>query len=285
MCAAAFFQLSLESFAEFPHKAAMSTQSLPDVAFLQRLADAAAAETLPLFRSASLVENKEQDGFDPVTAADKQAEAAIRAVIEEVFPDHGIIGEEHGSVRQDASHVWIIDPIDGTRAFISGLPVWGTLVGLRVDGVARAGFMSQPYTGEFFVADGEKSMLIRKGEEPVRLSTRKRHTISEATLFTTTPALFATGTMRDAWDRLESKVRLPRYGTDCYAFAMVAAGFADIVVDPGLKTYDIAALIPLIEQAGGVVTTMQGTNAVHGGDIVAAATPELHAATLDILNR
>lgn len=263
----------------------MNQRDLPDIDFLQRLAKVAAAETLPLFRSSALVENKDEEGFDPVTVADKQAEAAIRAVIEKAYPEHGIIGEEYGAVRQTASHVWIIDPIDGTRAFISGLPVWGTLVGLRVDGMAKAGFMSQPYTGEFFVADGEKSLLIRDDHETVRLSTRKHHSVSEATLFTTTPALFGAGAEREAWDRLEGKVRLSRYGCDCYAFAMLAAGFTDIVVEAGLKTYDIAALIPLVEQAGGVVTTMDGGNAVNGGNIVAAATPSLHAATLDILNR
>jgi myo-inositol-1(or 4)-monophosphatase len=262
----------------------MVLQKLPDIGFMQRLADAAAAQTLPLFRSAAMVENKDMDGFDPVTAADKQAEAAIRELIEAEFPDHGIIGEEYGATHPNASHVWIIDPIDGTRAFISGLPVWGTLVGLKIDGAARMGFMSQPYTGEFFVADGEKSQLLREGREPVRLATRKHHTVSEATLFTTTPALF-TSAVRDAYDRLEGKVRLARYGCDCYAFAMLASGFADIVVEGGLKTYDIAALIPLIEQAGGVVTTWDGGNAVQGGDVVAAATPELHAAVLDILNR
>lgn len=262
----------------------MTDQNLPDVAFLQRLAATAAAETLPLFRSASLIENKDQGGFDPVTAADKQAEAAIRAVIEDVYPDHGIIGEEYGTVRATASHVWIIDPIDGTRAFISGLPVWGTLVGLRVDGRSKAGFMSQPYTGELFVADGEASMLLRDGQAPVELATRKHHAVEEATLFTTTPALFKDA-KRTAYDRLESRVRLPRYGCDCYAFAMLAAGFADIVIEAGLQTYDIAALIPLIELAGGVVTTWDGGNAVDGGDVIAAATPALHAAALDILNR
>lgn len=262
----------------------MTSHGLPDIEFLKRLAAAAAAETLPLFRSASLIENKDAGGFDPVTAADKQAEAAIRALIEEEYPDDGIIGEEFGSVRQASPHVWIIDPIDGTRAFISGLPVWGTLVGLRIEGAARIGFMSQPYTGELFVADGEKSVLLRDGEAPRRLATRKHHAVGEATLFTTTPVLFQ-GTARDAYDRLEGKVRLARYGCDCYAFAMLAAGFADIVIEAGLKTYDIAALIPLIEQAGGVVTTWDGANAVDGGDVIAAATPELHAAALDILNR
>jgi len=276
---------SLVSAQVFDHKARMVREILPDVTFMQRLAAAAAAETLPLFRSAAMVENKQDGGFDPVTAADRQAEAAIRALIEETYPEHGIIGEEYGAVRETASHVWIIDPIDGTRAFISGLPVWGTLVGLRIDGVATAGFMSQPFTGEFFVADGEKSMLIRGDEAPVPLSTRKHTSLSEATIFTTTPALFGTGAKREAWNHLETQVKLTRYGCDCYAFAMVAAGFVDIVVDPGLNAYDIAALIPLIEQAGGVVTTLDGGNAVNGGDIIAAATPALHAGALEILNR
>jgi myo-inositol-1(or 4)-monophosphatase len=278
-------EISLVSAQDFDHKAGMTRQILPDVTFMQRLAAAAAAETLPLFRSSAFVDNKQDGGFDPVTAADRDAEAAIRAVIEETYPDHGIIGEEHGAVRESASHVWIIDPIDGTRAFISGLPVWGTLVGLRVDGVATAGFMSQPFTGEFFVADGEKSMLLRGGDAPVRLSTRKHQALSDATIFTTTPALFGTGAKRDAWNRLENEAKLARYGCDCYAFAMVAAGFVDIVIDPGLNAYDIAALIPLIEQAGGLVTTLEGGNAVGGGDIIAAATPALHEAALDIFNR
>ncbi|QKV20357.1 histidinol-phosphatase [Oricola thermophila] len=262
----------------------MNTRRLPDIAFLQRLAAAAAAETLPLFRNPALVENKDSEGFDPVTAADKQAETAIRSLIEHEFPEHGIVGEEHGTIRSEHPLVWIIDPIDGTRAFISGLPVWGTLVGLKIDGLARIGFMSQPYTGELFVADGDRSLLLRDGATPVTLATRKNHTVSDATLFTTTPALFS-GATRDAYDRLEEKVRLARYGCDCYAFAMLAAGFADIVIEAGLKTYDIAALIPLVEQAGGVVTTWDGGNAVDGGDVVAAATPQLHAAALDILNR
>jgi histidinol-phosphatase len=261
----------------------MTSRLLPDVAFMQQLADAAAAETLPLFRRHTSIDNKDAAGFDPVTAADRSAEAAIRLLIEQEFPDHGIIGEEFGSVRADSSHVWIIDPIDGTRAFITGLPVWGTLVGLKVDGVARAGFMSQPFTGEFFVADGEKSVLIRNGFETEQLATRKRTAIADATMFTTTPALF-TGDKRTAYDRLENTVRLARYGCDCYAFAMLAAGYTDIVTDAGLQTYDIAALIPLIEQAGGVVSTWSGGSAVDGGDILAAATPELHAAALEIVN-
>jgi fructose-1,6-bisphosphatase/inositol monophosphatase family enzyme len=163
------------------------------------------------------------------------------------------------------------------------LPVWGTLVGLKVDGHARSGFMSQPFTGEMFVADGTQSVLMRGTEPAETLSTRKAASLDDAILFTTTPTLYE-GPGREAYDRLEARVRLARYGCDCYAFAMLAAGFADIVVEPGLQTYDIAALIPLIEQAGGVVTTWAGKNAVDGGDVIAAATPELHAAAIEILN-
>lgn len=255
---------------------------LPDLDFLQRLAAAAAAETLPLFRADSAVDNKLSAGFDPVTEADRRAETAIRAVIEEAFPEHGIIGEEFGAVRSGADSVWIIDPIDGTRAFISGLPVWGTLVGLKVGGNARAGFMSQPFTGELFVADGSATYLIRGDAAPQRIRTRRGRSLSEATIFTTTPALYEVDKRR-AFDRLEEAVQLSRYGCDCYAFAMVAAGHADIAIEPGLNTYDIAALIPVVEQAGGIVTTWDGDNAVDGGDVIAAATPELHEAALATL--
>ncbi len=251
--------------------------------FFRRLAAAAAAETLPRFRSAGAIANKLATGFDPVTEADKEAERAIRALISTEYPDHGILGEEHGAENADSNHQWIIDPIDGTRAFISGIPVWGTLVGLTVDDDALAGFMSQPFTGELFYATGSEA--IYEGPGGTRpLETRKITSLSDAILFTTTPALFK-GDSRARFDRLEEKVRLSRYGTDCYAFAMIAAGQVDIVADPGLQPYDIAALIPLIEQAGGVVTTFNGGPAEKGGDILAAATPELHEAARALLAR
>jgi histidinol phosphatase-like enzyme (inositol monophosphatase family) len=250
--------------------------------FLRRIAAAAAAETLPRFRAPGAVSNKEAAGFDPVTEADREAERAIKALILKEFPDHGILGEEHGIENAGSSHVWIIDPIDGTRAFISGLPVWGTLVGLTIDGDAVAGLMSQPFTGELFYATDSASHYEGPGG-PRILRTRATTRLADATLFTTTPALFK-GAKRALYDRLENSVRLARYGTDCYAFAMVAAGHADIVTDPGLKPYDIAALIPIIERAGGVVTTFQGKPAEDGGDILAAATPELHQAAMEILN-
>lgn len=242
----------------------------------------AAAETLPRFRSRGIVDNKVAGGFDPVTAADQEAERAIRALINSEFPEHGILGEEHGSENLSSRHVWVIDPIDGTRAFISGLPVWGTLVGLTVDGDAVAGMMSQPFTGELFYANGSGSHYEGPGG-PCRLEVRKTTKLSEAIMFTTTPSLFQ-GEMRSRYDNLEKKVQLARYGTDCYAFAMLAAGSVDIVTDPGLKPYDIVALIPIIEKAGGVITTFDGDSAEHGGDILAAATPELHAAAMTILH-
>ncbi|WP_183655670.1 histidinol-phosphatase [Brucella daejeonensis] len=257
---------------------------LIDKAFFSEVAEAAAAETLPRFRQLTEVDNKYSVGFDPVTEADRAAERAIRAVIARNFPEHGILGEEYGPENTDRSHVWVIDPIDGTRAFISGLPVWGTLLGLTADGDAKAGMMSQPFTGELFYSDGNGAFLMRGGEgTPQRLAVRKNAVLADATMFTTTPALFKGGS-RAGFDRLESAVRLSRYGVDCYAFAMLASGFVDIVVEAGLQPYDIVALIPLIEQAGGVVTQRDGGPAEKGGDIVAAATPELHRAALDLLN-
>ena len=249
--------------------------------FMRKLAAAAAAQTLPRFRQQGLVSNKLSAGFDPVTEADREAEQAIRAVIRSEFPGHGILGEEHGIENGDSDHLWVIDPIDGTRAFISGLPVWGTLVGLTVGGDAVAGMMSQPFTGELYFADSGGAFY--EGPDGCRrLAPRKTTRLADATLTTTTPALFKSEG-RTRYDRLEQAVRLARYGADCYAFAMVAAGNVDIAVDPGLQPYDIVALIPIIEQAGGVVTTFDGRPAEAGGDILAAATPELHEAAMAYL--
>ena len=250
-------------------------------AFLRELAGAAAAQTLPRFRQAHEVSNKLEGGFDPVTEADREAERAIRSLIEARFPEHGIVGEEFGVTNPDSERIWVIDPIDGTRAFISGLPLWGTLVGLTERGKAVAGMMSQPFTGETFLADAGGATYDGPGG-PRRLRTRATTRLADATLCTTTPALF-TGAKRAAYDRLESKVRLARYGTDCYAYCMLAAGHIDLVVEIGLQPYDIVALIPIIEQAGGVVTASDGGPAEKGGEIVAAANAELHAAALEEL--
>ncbi|MBO0903669.1 histidinol-phosphatase [Jiella sonneratiae] len=251
----------------------------PDATFLLELADAADRETLPRFRAGGGIDNKLSGGaFDPVTEADRAAEAAIRQIIAARFPDDAIVGEEFGT-QGDGERRWIIDPIDGTRAFISGVPVWGTLIGHYVGGRARLGIMSQPFTGERFYADGAAAFLKHGGGAPQRLATRKTTSLGQATLFTTSPRLFS-GALLAGFEALERDVRLARFGTDCYAFAMLAAGHVDLVVESGLKPYDIAALIPLVEQAGGVVTTVAGGRPEEGGDVVAAATPELHAAAL-----
>ncbi len=250
--------------------------------FLRRVAAAAAGETLPRFRAAGAVSNKLAAGFDPVTEADREAERVIRELIRSEFPGDGILGEEHGRENEASDRLWVIDPIDGTRAFISGIPTWGTLVGLTVGGEAVSGLMSQPFTGELYIATDEGAFYEGPGG-PRRLKTRDVETLSGATVFTTTPALF-TGDLRTRYDRLESAARLTRYGTDCYGFAMVAAGHADIAVDAGLQSYDIVALIPIIERAGGVVTTWEGNRAEQGGDIIAAATPRMHEAAMKAIN-
>ncbi|MCR4264958.1 histidinol-phosphatase [Nitratireductor sp. ZSWI3] len=250
-------------------------------ALMRRIAEAAAAETLPRFRRPALIDNKLACGFDPVTEADREAERVIRTLIAEAYPDHGIHGEEFGLEREGSAHRWIIDPIDGTRAFISGLPLWGTLVGLTVEGRAVAGLMSQPFTGELFYACGEGTHYEGPGGNR-RLSVRDTTVLSDATLCTTTPALFDP-LRRAAYDRVEAGVCLARYGTDCYAYAMLAAGQVDLVIEAGLQPYDIVALIPVIEQAGGIITTWAGGRAEGGGDILAAATPQLHEQAMALL--
>ena len=217
-----------------------------------------------------------------MTEADREAERAIRELIGRHYPGHGIIGEEHGALNDGHDDVWVIDPIDGTRAFISGLPVWGTLCGLTHKGDAVAGMMSQPFTGELYYADESGAWYEGPGGNR-RIETRKTKALERAVLFTTTPHLYEGG-KRQRFEALESKVRLSRYGCDCYAFAMVASGHVDLACEPGLQSYDIVGLIPIIEHAGGIVTRWDGGPAETGGDILASATPELHDAALAVLN-
>ena len=252
--------------------------------FLDELADVSAAAILPLFRTRLDVENKLLDQrFDPVTAADRAAEVVMRELINARHPDHGILGEEFGSERTDAQHVWVLDPIDGTRAFISGLPVWGTLIGLTENGRPVLGMMHQPFTRERFAGDTRRAWY--RGPDGARdLKTRDCRDLASAVLFTTTPALFQ-GEDRAVYDRIEASVRLARYGTDCYGYCMVAAGHVDLVIEAGLQPYDIVALIPIIEGAGGVVTSWTGGSAAGGGHVVASANPHLHEIALTALAR
>jgi myo-inositol-1(or 4)-monophosphatase len=251
-------------------------------AFLDRLANAASDSIMPHFRAPTTVENKLHGGFDPVTVADRDGEAAMRQLIAATYPDHGVIGEEYGPEREDAEFVWVLDPIDGTRSFISGLPIWGTLIGLLKGGKPVLGMMAQPFTGERFAGDGTRAWYSGPGGSR-NLATRRCSALADAALFTTTPALFNDDD-RTAYDRIESAVRYARYGTDCYAYCMVAAGHADIVIETELKAYDIVALIPIIEGAGGSVSDWSGGPAAGGGRVLASGDRRLHETVLELLS-
>jgi histidinol-phosphatase len=252
------------------------------VGFLDRLANTASDSIMPYFRANMSIENKADSGFDPVTAADREAEAAMRRLIKTHYPDHGIIGEEFGAERDDADFVWVLDPIDGTRSFISGVPVWGVLIGLLEQGKPLIGMMVQPFTGERFAGDGMRAWYRGPGGDKI-LAARPCNSLASATLFTTSPAMLNSED-RIAYDRIEAAARFARYGIDCYAYCMVAAGHADIVIEADLKAYDIVALIPIVEGAGGRVTNWQGASAATGGRIVATGDRRLHDEVLGLLS-
>jgi len=252
-------------------------------AFVDELATVAGEAILPFFRTALSVENKKLKGaFDPVTAADRAAETAMRALIRKHFPAHGIIGEEFDDVKSDAPYTWVLDPIDGTKSFIAGMPVWGTLIGLCKDEAPVYGMMAQPFIGERFTGDGAGAKYRGPAGER-KLMTRKCASLEEALLFTTSPHLFKPEE-RERYERIEKSARLTRYGGDCYAYCMVAAGAVDLVVEAGLDAYDIVPLIPIIEGAGGAVTNWQGGSAAKGGQIIAAGDKRLVDAAIKLLN-
>ena len=260
----------------------MPTGSQADFGFLSGLADTASQAILPYFRTSLEVDDKPGKAvFDPVTAADRAAETALREKIAQAFPDDGLIGEEFGEDRPGAAHVWVIDPIDGTRAFLAGMPTWGTLVGRLSGGRATLGMMAQPYLGEVFLGDGERSELRFGGGQRV-LRTNPAPSLGHATLMTTSPRLF-TPQESEGYERLAAAIRMERFGGDCYAYAMLAAGHVDLVVEAGLAIYDIAPLIAIIEGAGGVISTWDGGSAAAGGRVVAAADRRLHDAALTLL--
>lgn len=252
------------------------------LAVAEALADAARAAILPHFRSDGLAaDSKETARFDPVTAADRAAEEAMREVLARRRPGDAIHGEEFGKVTGTTGLTWVLDPIDGTRGFLSGTPTWGVLVGLRSAEGALLGVIDQPYIGERFLGGfGQAWVDGPLGRRP--LKARPARPLSEAIVFTTFPEV-GTNEEGRAFRRLSSHARLTRYGTDCYAYALIAAGQIDLVVEAGLQAYDVMAPIAVIEAAGGIVTGWDGAPALDGGRVLAAANPEVHAEALRLL--
>ncbi|AZS22043.1 MULTISPECIES: histidinol-phosphatase [unclassified Caulobacter] len=235
-------------------------------AFILDLNRASAEVILPLFRADHGLEDKgagknlprdTHAAFDPVTEADRGAEAAIRKLISEHYPEHGVIGEEYGEDRPDAEFVWVLDPIDGTRAFISGLPLWTTLIGLRHQGRPVLGSIGQPFIDEVFVGHAGGSRLVAGGQQRA-IRVRECANINDAVIATTDPDACFDGAERGAWLQVRAAAKLARLGCDAYAYAMVAMGKMDMVIEAGLKSWDIEAAIPVVEGAGGMVTNWRG---------------------------
>lgn len=247
------------------------------------MAEAARAAILPLFRTALVSDNKDASGFDPVTEADRAAERAMRAVLAKLRPDDAILGEEYGLQAGSSGLQWVLDPIDGTRAFISGTPTWGVLISVRDTGGPLYGLIDQPYIGERF--EGGFGVSEVNGPLGVKaLATRTTQALSDATLLTTFPEV---GTQAEgaAFLDVSKCCKLTRYGMDCYAYALLAAGHIDLVIEAGLSAYDIQAPIAVIEAAGGIVTDWQGDPAHEGGRVLAAANVDLHRQALKILSK
>jgi myo-inositol-1(or 4)-monophosphatase len=238
---------------------------------------------LPYFRSKLTVDNKLEslgEGWDPVTAGDRAAEQVIRALIEKHYPDHGIIGEEFGTKPAKSDFTWILDPIDGTRAFVIGMPTWATLIGLYYQDQPLLGVMHQPFVGDLFVGNPFGAWLIN-GDQERKLKAASTRTLSAALVGTTAPHLYSDPISAKGLANINAKCRSMRYGGDAYFFALVGAGLLDVAMDCGLQIYDIAALVPIMRGAGATVGTWTGDDPARGGNILCAATAELYAEALD----
>ena len=230
---------------------------------------------MPHFRTGCAVDHKGGDLFDPVTKADRDAETAIGSLAE-AYPSHGILGEEFGAASPDAEYCWFIDPIDGTRAFILGLPLWGTLIGLTRGGSPLLGLMDQPFTRErFWSGETQASSVMTARPSPC---TRACAELGQALLAATSTDYFTSEDEHIRFGALSRAVRLRRFGGDCYNYCLLAMGHIDLVVEAGLKPFDILPLIPIIERAGGVVTSWEGGDPRQGGRIIAAGDRRVHDA-------
>ncbi len=245
------------------------------------LADAAADVIRPYFRTPIDIVSKDDDS--PVTIADRGAERAMRDILEDRLPDHGILGEEFENVRLDAETVWVLDPIDGTKAFITGVTQFGTLIAASRGGVPFLGIINQPILGERWIGMKNGGPTTLNG---VPVSTRDCGGLENAVLMITHLEMLKTERDRARYEDLAEAVSFTRYGGDCYAYAMLAMGFSDIVIEADLKPFDFAALVPVVEAAGGVITDWEGAPLTleSDGHVLAAATPALHVAALKRLS-
>jgi myo-inositol-1(or 4)-monophosphatase len=252
--------------------------------FALATAKSAGEAILPHFRVALDVADKGGiKGYDPVTVADHAAETVIRSAIARAYPDHGIHGEEHGKEQGTSKYTWVIDPIDGTRSFILGQMHWATLIALHDGDGVVVGVAHQPYVGESFLSTAGGPSEWRRGEERRTLKTRPCPSVAEAVVACTDPKMFRVPAERAAFDRVADRARLTRWGGDCYAYCLLAMGLIDIVVEAGLHPYDVQALLPIVNEAGGVMTTWDGGRADDGGRIVACGDPALHAEAMRLL--
>ena len=254
------------------------------LSFALSTAEAAGKAILPHFRATLDVQDKGgAKGYDPVTVADHAAEAIIRTKIARAYPDHGIRGEEHGTQRGASPYTWVIDPIDGTRSFILGQMHWATLIALNDGSEVVVGVAHQPYVGESFVATAGGGAEWRRGAEKRRLKTRRCRSLGDAVVACTDPKMFRADGERAAFDRVASRARLTRWGGDCYAYCLLAMGLIDIVIEASLHAYDVQALMPIVDEAGGVITTWSGESSAEGGYVVACGDQGLHPEVLALL--
>jgi len=248
------------------------------LAFAHRLADAAGEVIRPYFRKPLAVRDKPD--LSPVTAADRAAEERMRALIEARFPAHGILGEEFGREREDAELVWVLDPIDGTKSFISGVPLFGALIALTREGRPILGIIDQPISRERWVGAAGRPTTLNGAP----IGCRACPSLAVATLFATTPDMFK-GEDAAAFARVSAAVKLVRFGADCYAYGLLAAGFVDLVLEASLKPYDFCAMVPVVEGAGGIATDWRGRSLdiAADGRILVAGDRRAHEAALALL--
>lgn len=260
----------------------MTSNQATDLEIAHLMADAARSVILPYFRTSGLeAENKLTSGFDPVTVADREAETAMRDILQRLRPDDAIWGEEFGQAAGTSGRTWVLDPIDGTRGFVSGTPTWGVLIALSDADGPFLGIVDQPYIGERFVgAPGVAEMTGPQGSKT--LTTRTTSSLDQAILYTTFPEV-GTKADRAGFEAVKAKALLTRYGMDCYAYALIAAGQIDLVIEATLNAYDVQGPIAVVQAAGGIVTDWQGGPAHQGGRILAAANADIHTAALEIL--